>query len=235
MKRYSRSSLVGAVLVSLLGCGSDAGGDEAGGSSDALEVFPPKLYSGFDGTNAYKVPVIAHGATGKVTWKVSDESVASLTPSGTNSENVTLLTKKAGSIVLTATAGGKSSTATLTVVAYTAAQHEAGAKRYMTMPDEMNPPCVTCHGAERGSNRPNHTPTELDADTDAEIQKTFTSGVDPEGRRIVDMKEFSDLLTSKGYTHMWKVTDEEKIGLMAYLRSLEPIGFPEYDEPTTKK
>jgi hypothetical protein len=49
------------------------------------------------------------------------------------------------------------------------------------------------------------------------------------------MKEFSDLLTSKGYTHMWKVTDEEKIGLMAYLRSLEPIGFPEYDEPTTKK
>lgn len=235
MERYKRSSLVAAVLVSLVGCGSDAGDDDTGSASSALEVFPPKLYSGFDGTNTYKAPVIAHGASGKVVWKISDDSVATLAPSGTNGENLTITTKKAGSAVVTATAGGKTSTATLTVVSYTAAQHEAGAKRYMSMPDEMNPPCVTCHGADRGSNRPNHTPTELDADTDAEIQNTFTMGIDPEGRRIVDMKEFSDLLTTKGYTHMWKVTDEEKLGLMAYLRSLEPSGFPEYDEPTTKK
>ena len=236
------SLMASAAVLAATGCGGDSGGGndmQAGGATSetagAIQVFPPKIYSGFDGTNSYQAPIIAHNAASKVTWTISDESIASLMPSGAKGENLMLTMKKAGSATITATAGGKTSTGTLSVTAYTSAQREAGAHRYTTAPDADNPPCMTCHGADRGANRPNHSPTELDADTDTEVQNTFTSGTDPEGRRIIDISEFKDLLTTKGYTHMWKVTPEEKTGLLAYLRSLEPLGFPEYDPPTTMK
>ena len=237
------SCMAGAAFLTLLGCGGDSGADGnandgtagATGATGSLIVYPPKIYSGFDGTNSYQAPIIAHAASGKVSWTIDDESVATLTPSGANNENLMLKMKKAGNATITASAGGKTSKATLSVTSYTSAQREAGAQRYTTAPDDMNPACMACHGADRGSNRPNHSPTELDADTDSEVQNTFLSGTDPEGRKIVEISEFADLLTTKGYTHMWKVTDEQKTGLLAYLRSLEPLGFPEYDAPTTMK
>ena len=34
---------------------------------------------------------------------------------------------------------------------------------------------------------------------------------------------------------MWEVTPDEKVGLVAYLRALKPLHFPEYDAPTTEK
>ena len=129
-----------------------------------------------------------------------------------------------------ATDGTTTKDAMLEVIAYPAAQWEAGKNRYAMGPDDKNPACKECHAPGKG---PDHTPTELDADTDDEIRNTFVTGKDPEGRPVDYEKEYTMLL--KGYDHMWKVTEDEKIGLVAYLRSLKPLHFPEYDEATTEK
>jgi hypothetical protein len=55
------------------------------------------------------------------------------------------------------------------------------------------------------------------------VQNTFLTGVDPEGKPV------------KAANHKFAVTDVEKAGLIAYLRSLEPTGFPEPDEATADK
>jgi len=145
-------------------------------------------------------------------------------------ENAMLVAMKAGDTTVTATSGGKTSMATLHVSSYTAQQYSDGEKRYMTGADADNPACKECHAPGKG---PDHTPTELDADPDSQIQNTFLTGTDPEDRPIKDNSEFANLL--KGKSHMWKVTESEKVGLVAYLRALDPKSYPEYDEPTTTK
>lgn len=223
-------------LLAAVACGSDSSNGDASesagmtGGVDSFKIFPDKIFSGYDdGTNTYKAPVIAHftGKEGAVTWKVSDESIASVASDG---PNAMLTMKKAGKTMVTATSGGKVASASLTVYQYTREQHEAGAARYAKGPNDDNPPCVLCHGQMQGVNRPNHTPTEVDADGDPELQNTFVTGKDPEGRPIAEMSEFAALLNGK--KHMWQVTEIEKKGLLSYLRSLEPLGYPEYDAPT---
>ena len=159
-----------------------------------------------------------------VTWKVGDDTLAKLTPSSDGGE-LMIEAKKAGDTTITATSGGKTVTAPLKIYAYTAAQYTAGQTRYMKGPDDKNPACVNCHGPGKG---PDHTPTELDADSDDAVINTFLTGKDPEGRPVGE--DMPDLLV--GYTHMWKVTESEKSALAAYMRALTPNGFPEYDAPT---
>lgn len=248
--RIIRHIWIGSMLLGAAACGSSADGGAGNNASTttttpapgigamagsgamagggALEVFPGKVYTGFDGVNTYRAPVIVYPPpTGTVTWSVADPTIASFVMEGANA---TFTAKKAGDTTITVTVGGKSASAPLKVYAYTKAQYDAGAARYMTAADPMNPACVMCHGAGKG---PDHTPTEVDADTDEEIQHTFTTGTDPEGRKIKDISEFADLL--KGYEHTWKITDTEKVGLVAYLRALMPQGYPEYDAPTAEK
>src|SRR5437773_11308507 len=67
-----------------------------------LKIFPPKVYSGFDGQNKYRAPVIAYGTAETVEWSLSDPSLASLDVSA---DGVMLTTKKAGSGTLSAKVG----------------------------------------------------------------------------------------------------------------------------------
>ncbi|HEX2660341.1 MAG TPA: Ig-like domain-containing protein [Polyangia bacterium] len=208
--------------VGALGCGSSG----KSGGNDTFSIFPPNIYTGYDGTNVFKAPIIAHAAPGAVTWTVADPSLVTLTPSSDGAE-LMIEAKKAGETTVTAMSGGKTVTAPLKIYAYTADQHTAGVKRYTTAVDDKNPPCTACHGAGKG---PDHTPTELDADPDDEVINTFLTGKDPEGRVVGE--DFPELLKDKGFTHMWKVTEDEKTALVSYMRSLAPSGFPEYDAPT---
>jgi hypothetical protein len=178
-----------------------------------LQIIPATVYTGFDGTDAFKAPVISVGGQ-NVKWTLSDPGAATLEPSADGSQ-LMIVTKKAGSFTLTATAGGKTATAKLSVTAYTNAQHAAGAKRYGAS-EGGDPPCSTCHGGASGKD---HTPTQLVFDTDDEIIDTFTKGVDPEGVPVPTAK------------HKWTVTEPEKLGLVSYLRSLEPRGYPSAEDP----
>jgi Big-like domain-containing protein len=231
--------LIGLVVVSAAACSSDTSGDDTGSSSNSekghegpvaggkFEVFPPEIFTGTDGSHTFKAPVITVNSSGPVTWTIADPSIAQLAP---DAENVMITATKAGDTMITATSGGKTSTATLHVVSYTTQQYEDGMKRYVNGLDAANPACKECHAPGKG---PDHTATELDADPDSQVQNTFLTGVDPEDRPIKDNSEFANLL--KGKSHMWTVTESEKVGLVAYLRSLPPMGYPEYDAPTTTK
>ncbi|HET9953728.1 MAG TPA: Ig-like domain-containing protein [Polyangiaceae bacterium] len=221
-----KSVVAGLVLICAAGCSSDSKSDS---SPKELEVFPPQLFSGFDGMHTYKAPAIAVNKSGAVTWTIADASIASLAPAD-DGEHVTITSLKAGETTITATSGAQKSTVPLKVYSYTTQQWDAGHTRYTTAADANNPECIACHSKNAG---PDHTPTEVDADPDTEIQNTFLTGVDPEGRPIKDNSEFAYLL--QGKNHTWKVTDAEKSGLVAYMRSLEPSGWPEYDAPTAGK
>lgn len=230
MKRIGVRCLIGTALFSVIACGGDSGGSgdsEKPVAGGRFEIFPPEIFTGTDGQHTFKAPIITVNAPGAVTWTIEDSGVATLMPAG---ENAMLTAVKAGDTKVTATSGGKSSTATLHVVSYTPEQYADGEKRYTMSADTDNPACKECHAPGKG---PDHTATELDADPDSQVQNTFLTGVDPEDRPIKDNSEFADLL--KGKSHMWKVTDSEKVGLIAYLRALPPMGYPEYDDPTTEK
>jgi hypothetical protein len=175
----------------------------------------------------YKAPVITVDAPGPVTWAITDANLAKIAPEGSN---VMISATAAGTTTITATSGGKTVTAQLNIVSYTTQQYDDGMRRYTMSNDTDNPACKECHAPGKG---PDHTATELDADPDEEIQHTFLTGVDPENRPIAENSEYATLL--KGKTHMWMVTESEKIGLIAYLRSLPPMGYPEFDAPTASK
>ncbi|MEY4581516.1 MAG: hypothetical protein RL701_6219 [Pseudomonadota bacterium] len=233
MKASCARGLFAAALISAAACSAntDAGtGTGSGAETAEFQVFPAVIYTGSDGTHEYKAPIIAAFAPGKVTWTIADPSVASIAPEGPNGEDLMIKTLKPGQTTITAASGGKTVTATLNVASYTAEQYNIGMSRYTASVDPNNPPCKDCHAPGKG---PDHTATELDADPDDEIQHTFVTGVDPEGRPIAENSEFANLL--KGKKHMWTVTETEKIGLIAYLRALPPMGFPEFDAPTVDK
>jgi hypothetical protein len=227
--------LIGIALLSVVACSSDTG-DEGSSTghkeSDVVaggqfKIFPPEIFTGTDGVHTFKAPIITVNSAGAVTWTVADPSIAQITPDG---ENAMVVATKAGDTKVTAMSGGKSSEVTLHVVSYTPEQYAEGEKRYTMTLNADNPACKECHAPGKG---PDHTSTELDADPDSQIQNTFLTGVDPEGRPIKDNSEFANLL--KGKTHKWTVTETERAGLLAYLRSLPPMGYPEYDEPTDVK
>lgn len=215
------------VMMALLGAGACSKSSSGGGTKEELEIFPPKLFAGFDGEHTYKAPAIVVHAKGTVTWTLADPSLAMVLPAD-NGEHVMLIAKKAGETTLTATAGDQTDKVTFKVYEYQASSHAIGESRYTIGPDgkadDKNPPCVSCHAPGKG---PDHSPTELDADPDNEIVNTFLTGVDPEGRPVGG--DYPDLLKNKGFTHMWKVSDAEKEALPSYLRSLEPMGYPPYD------
>lgn len=214
-----------------VGCGGSSTDSKSGGveidhgEPKNFQIFPPELYAGYDGTNTYSIPLQIFKNEGPVTVTVDDMSLVSVVKMNGDNTQITYKAMKDGQTMVHATAGGKTVSAPLTIYKYTTEQNAAGKKRYTAGPDKDNPACQECHGAGKG---PDHTPSEIDADPDEDVINTYLTGKDPEGRPVGE--EYTQLL--KGYKHMWKITDEEKTGLVAYLRSLPPTGYPEYDAPT---
>ena len=222
--------LFGITLIGIAACSSKTDESSNAETGGGFKIFPPRIYTGTDGVHDYKAPIITVDPPGAVNWAISDPTLAKIAPDGAKSENLMITASKPGMTTITATSGGQTLSAELVIVSYTPQQYDFGMKRYTTTLDQNNPACKECHAPGKG---PDHTSTELDADPDEEIQHTFLTGVDPENRPIADNSEYSSLL--KGKKHMWMVTEEEKIGLLAYLRALPPMGFPEYDPPTEEK
>jgi len=203
-----------ALLTTGVACGGGGDGAGSNGGGDKLEIGPTTIYTGFDGTNTYKAPIIAMTSAasawtgGKVTWTFGDPSLVAAAPNDTGTQ-VMLTTKKAGMTTVTASADGQTATAQLVITAYTTAQHTAGMDRY-TKSQGSDPPCSSCHATG-----PDHTPTQIVVDTDDQVMGSFVNGVDPEGKAIPAAK------------HTWTVTEPQKLGLISYLRSLEPKGYPD--------
>jgi hypothetical protein len=70
-----------------------------------------------------------------------------------------------------------------------------------------------CAGCHELSNGVDHSPTWLAFYADADVLAAVTTGKYADGRVL------------KGVNHKWELTDAEKTGILAYLRSIPPKGF----------
>jgi hypothetical protein len=199
--------------------------------TDELEMkdflMPDLINTGFTGgTEVFKVPLFTD-LTGALTWEVADPSLAEVTPiqppadylDAKNAEPTKvpdiqfamLTTKKAGASKVLVKGAGKTAEAQLTVKAYTSAAYAVGQTRYKTAADGARQPCAGCHEKPDGAD---HSPSWLALFDDDDVLSAIQTGV-----YAVDKYEVN------GGNHKWNLSEEEKGGIMAYLRGLAPRGF----------
>lgn len=186
-----------------------------------LRFSPASTYSGYDGQHTFKVPIAVYDYGADLTVSVVDPSTATVTPvklkNPVNQDGLTdngayfmVTVLKAGTVNLKATTGGKSVTTKITVADYPATQWTTGQTRYNSG-GSGDPPCTDCHVNGQAID---HSPASLASATDEAVGTVITTGISTAGFPI---------MADKG--HKWTVTDEERAGLVAYLRGLEPRGF----------
>lgn len=253
MKNSTRVASVLAVLLTtgaaFMACGGDDKGDAApgGGSSDpstassgSLKLLFSPMYSAFEPSHSYKLPVIIDGIQG-ATFSASDPSKVDVenTPTG-----ATLTMKAPGQVLITAKLGAESGSAMLTITETTAADWERGNARYNTMIDALPTPdggsvtianfftardakgaCTTCHSETAKLLKIQHTPQQTGGYSDAELITIFTMGMKPGGaRQRTNLPEYF-----WGMGHKWDVDEADKKGLITYLRALPPKTQGEFD------
>ncbi len=229
------------------GGSSGSAGDNGGGAGmaapvgnelDADMMFSP-MYSAYDGgEHTFKVPAIVNGYTG-VTWSAEDPSMVDLVQTGENSVMIT--TRAAGSTRIIARAGGLSGSAMIHITEANPADWVLGEQRYnngvplpdfsamqaagagIMIPDDLS--CRNCHGGGADALSVEHTPQQTGGYSDEELIAIFTMGQKPPTagwRSGIPMFIYTML-------HTWSATEEEKRGIIAYLRSMEPMSQGEID------
>lgn len=195
----------------------DAGSDAPSAPVSTLRFRPTTIYSGFDGEHTYKAPFAVYDADDDLSVTIDDSAVtiekATLsTPDSLDTGRYYMLTmKKAGEFALTAKSKGGTATTKVVVSDYPTARWTAGQTRY-TNGGSGNPPCTQCHS----TTGIDHSPAALAGIDDRAVGLVITSGIAPNGFPIkVDDPS----------NHQWTVSDDEKNGLVTYLRSIEPRGF----------
>ena len=222
-----------------MNAGSTAAGSSgtpsSGGSNDLPILFSP-MYSGYDGQNTYQVPAIVSGVT-DVDWKAEPADAVDIEKDAM-SGGVIITTRKAGVVKITATAGPLSGTSMLTITEFTPAERAAGEMRYNNMiplptfmfdadagmprpqdiviPDNLS--CANCHGSGAQALDVEHTPQQTGGYSDDALIAIITNGMKPPGAK------FNTPVPPFLYQmfHTWGASEEEKRGLLAYLRSLAP-------------
>jgi len=104
------------------------GGMLACSTPNGLPIKFNPIYSGFDGTHIYQVPVFVEGVSpGSVTWGASDPSMVSFQP---YVSGIMITTKKAGDVTIIARMGSQCGSAPLHIAQYTVAEWNLGNMRY---------------------------------------------------------------------------------------------------------
>jgi hypothetical protein len=215
--------------------GSSGTGSNAPVGNDLPIVFSP-MYSGYDGDNhTYKLPAIVSGVS-DVEWSCSDPEAVYLEPD-TSTGGVMITTRKAGSFKIIARAGALSGQADLHVTEFQPGDWAMGEARYnnnipfptiMFDPDAGMPmglpmiptdlSCGNCHGSGAMALDVEHTPQQTGGYSDDDLKNIFSNGMKPPGAKFHTM--FPTFIYMM--YHKWSATEDEKRGLVAYLRGLEP-------------
>jgi hypothetical protein len=215
------------------GAKGDASGFERDGSTydsapspdsglGELLFRPDTIYSGVDGTHTFKMPIAVYDGASDLTVTASDPSAVVIEktklanptlPDGTtdNGSYFMLTAKKAGTFTLTATSKGRSTTATVTVAQYASTRWQIGQTRYMNG-GAGEPPCADCHVNGQAID---HSPASMASVDDEALAAVITTGIKPNNTPV----------TGVSGGHRWKVTTDERDGLVTYLRALTPKGF----------
>lgn len=246
--------LLGAVS-SWSACGGDSGGggdgdapgDESTGpvAAGTITIKPSKVYTAWDGEHEFVVPVVA-GVSG-ATWTASDPSAVSIE---TQADGGALIKVKKGGVpkvTVTAKSGTGQGTVEVFITQGTTASWEFGKTRYTNgvaainirlndagRPDfsqgvpsiNNNASCNNCHGETAQFGMIMHTPEQIGRFTDEEVLNIFTMGMKPPGEKLrLNIPNWSSF-------HKWNMTEDEKKGILLYLRSLAPKGMGEFRLPS---
>jgi len=219
--------LVGLGLVAVFAAGCST--DDVESPTYEVGLFPDVAHSGFNSKGTFKV-MFATSATDPQ-WSISDPSIATLAPSapptipGTSVKDlrfVLVTTLKAGDATITMRSGATVLTSQLKVKAYTDEQFDAGKTRYeAASPDPPRAPCASCHQKPGGVD---HSPLKMAGFDDATILGVIqfaTYPASPTGQATTSA--FAPKGPLKFAEHKWNLSDVEKEGILAHLRSL-PLG-----------
>lgn len=214
---------VGAATSSCLGNEDVAAADYAAG------MFPKVAYSGYNAGASFRV-LFATSAT-DVKWAVGDPAVATVEPAaapknasaGTKDLSYALVTtKRAGETTVTVTSRGTTLTSRLVVKAYTNEDMTTGRARYEVGGAEpARAACASCHAKPDGVD---HSPLKMAGFEDATILGVIQEASYPPsrtGQAVASDYAPTGPLAFK--EHKWALTEPEKVGILAHLRSL-PLG-----------
>jgi hypothetical protein len=232
VKVAALSALFASVTALGLACSAPAEDASANGAltSGTLQIQFPVAYSANDGQHSFKLPAMVEGVGG-IQWSASDPSVVDFEPNS-NGSQVMMTTRKAGIVTITARAGNLVGTARLTVTQAPPQLWEDGKDRYNNgivwerKPDGQRGgqnkqlACTNCHNKAaqgNGSGDIEHTPTQTAGYSDQDLVMIMTQGTKPPGipNRVMAFDRWTKL-------HRWQMTENEKNGLIVYLRSLTP-------------
>lgn len=231
-------------------CGSDPVGTSEGNLEGAeLEILFPKMYSAYDGKHEYKVPAKVDGVK-NVKWSADPADAVDLEKQSDGSVMITV--KKAVDVTIIAKAGPLRATAPLHVTEFKPEDWDNGKDRYANgvtfkrgdgsgkgggngsgggggggdggaggkperQPPDPHLACTNCHAKGGNGSDVEHTPMQTAGYTDDELVMIFTQGKKPAGveMRIMTADKWQKI-------HKWEMEEDEKHGIISYLRALEP-------------
>lgn len=207
--------------------------------NDLKIVFSP-MYSGYDGgEHNFKVPAIVVGIEG-VHWSASDVSMVDMEEDPVTG-GVMISTRKAGMVKIIARSsdGELSGSSDLTITEYDPQVCASGESRYnnsinidagmMNLPGigevPENASCANCHGEGAMFLDVQHTPEQTGGYSDMDLINIFTKGYKPNGSIMHTM------IPPQIYQqfHTWEASEEEKKGLVCWLRQFDPKPQGAYD------
>jgi hypothetical protein len=210
-----------------------------------IQISPAVAYSGFDGEHTFKVPLkVRFGPAGD--WKCQPADACEFEPF---EGGIMVTIRKAGDITVTAKTGEQNGIAKIVATKYEPSDWSLGQMRYnngmgalrgadgatltpeqaaamagvgggtvnvMGIMVDRNAACTNCHG-ETGRLRIRHTPVQTAKYSDQELIDIFTMAKKPDGAgtRLVPADIYK-------LFHTWDLKESDRVGLVAYLRSLEP-------------
>lgn len=218
----------------------DAGLSEpASSSSDTLRLVFSPMYSAFVEGHPAQLPVRldrSYGVIARAQYSSADPSIAEIAETA---QGAMITVKKEGRVAIKVALDDKTGSALLTINKYSEVQWLLGETRYTRSeraviprdggtlsglalaidPAARNPggACNTCHTQQAQLFQIEDTPMQTAGYTDDELITVFTQGKKPEG---ADLQTIPTFLW--GTAHSWTVSEEEKQGLVAYLRTKVP-------------
>jgi len=217
--------------LALLACtlvSCSIGSDEIESPPLSAGLFPQTAYSGFNGQASFRVLFATTAPDPK--WSVADGSIATIVPSGTpkgvtkqRDLSYALATMtKAGETTVTMTSGTTTLSSKLVVKSYSDADIATGKVRYETGgPEPKRVACASCHAKPDGVD---HSPLKMAGFDDPVILGVIQQATYPPsttGKAVVS--DYAPKGPLSFAEHKWDLTDAEKVGVLAHLRSL-PLG-----------
>lgn len=228
------------------GTGKPAAGDTptANEGSGTLQLTFSPMYSAFVAGHEAQLPVLLKDTSlrGKgAKFTSSDPTIAVVSDTA---EGGLITVKKDGVVTIKASFEGETGSAKLTIKPYTEAQWTTGRDRYSKTELAIIPPagsssvsllaigqggmrnangaCNTCHTAQARTLKIENTPQQIAGYSDDELITIFTKGMKPANVTQQSMIP----AFAWGMFHIWTVTEEEKQGLIAFLRTQTPKANP---------